>query len=314
MKATLNIKNPSIKSNVSCTSLSLVDFACVIAILICLPVIFSESSSLSAFSCTLSYVVGLFVCGITGYDMFHHEYGNHARISSFVKNHPGFLCLLFQCTVGFGGGLCRDIIVIHRRPWLFSREAISHILILLAGTHIIVRFRKQSQRLKKIINHITTIADWISVGEFVRIGMNACANELPSTSPIIIACSGIFTALAGGVTCTVISIVLLHSNKSIIDKKNAVYYAVIMISTLFFFSSHDEFFLSVFTCYGMSLSHILSCIASNHHRFCRLDLQKVIIISRIKAKKSKLTDFIRRRRILSTRYYFCRGKGRIVSV
>lgn len=130
------------------------------------------------------YYAGISSCGIQGAE-------KAASYTPFTQN-----ILICAFLTGFGGGLIRDLILLHRYPVAFTLECLPDITVALVSAMIYTYWNKNHLSLKSI-KWFSIFADAAGLARYIAIGVNA-AQSLESNNIMAILC-GISTALGGGI-------------------------------------------------------------------------------------------------------------------
>ena len=127
------------------------------------------------------YYFGLIACGIQGSE------------KSCQQN--DIFCLPASFLAALGGGILRDLFILAVYPVAFTKACILDISVaLIAGAlhHILLR-KNPPQKIAKLV----TILDSLGLGTFIAIGVDKALSL--GSDPFIAICSGIITALGGGI-------------------------------------------------------------------------------------------------------------------
>lgn len=172
-----------------------------------------------------AYYIGIFSCAMQGAEKGKDDY--YPPIDRYVLN-------------SFGGGLIRDcILAVH--PWLFTREALSDLtLVIFVGciySYYLHGLRKEH---KKFVDTIVLITDALGLGSFIAIGMNKAFTSTNNIMDIIIC--GYITAIGGGILASKDSLVKTFQNT-----KTIIYHILTMLCCCFYYLTKFEIGLVVFT-------------------------------------------------------------------
>lgn len=149
----------------------------------------------------LIYYAGISSCGIQGSEKAQHMLPN-------IKN-----LLISSFLASFGGGLIRDIFLLHTYPVVFTLNCTPAIVIALLSGIIYISMPNQ-----KIIMWFSLFADAAGLGQFISIGVDKALNM--GVNNIITFLCGVITALGGGVMSSLFCGILTQKALS----KNIPYY------------------------------------------------------------------------------------------
>lgn len=131
---------------------------------------------------SIIYYFGIIACGIQGSKKSCQQYKRFCLPASFLA--------------AMGGGIFRDLFILYVFPAAFTYKCvIDNIIALCAG--ITYYSYSKKYKMQNVINYFATLADALGVGTFIAIGVDKSLNL--SANPYIALCSGIATALGGGV-------------------------------------------------------------------------------------------------------------------
>ena len=131
---------------------------------------------------SIIYYFGIFACGIQG--------------SQKSYKHHMLLCFHTSFLASLGGGLCRDLFILLVFPVAFTKSSLPEITIVICSIFF-YRICQQKHAIQNILKPFVTLTDALGLGTFIAIGIDHALDS--GTSPIIALCSGIITALGGGI-------------------------------------------------------------------------------------------------------------------
>lgn len=158
------------------------------------------------------YYLGILSCGFQGAKKAMKKHLNKPKL------------LLCSYLTSFGGGLFRDICILHTHPAVFTIGCLPDVLIALSSAWLYMRFLHH----KRYIEIITILADSIGLAQFITIGVDR-ALSLEKNYAIAIL-SGVCTSLGGGI---VSSLFIRESLKKTIFS-NALYRIIDITGTILY--------------------------------------------------------------------------------
>lgn len=148
----------------------------------------------------LIYFAGIASCGVQG-----------AKKGNYQSGHG--LAIIFSAVLAsFGGGLIRDVGVLHVYPVLLTPECRPDIAVAVIASFMYLCASKNSVS-RNSIEWFSTIADSSGLGTFIAIGVDKAMDM--GTAPISVLFSGISTSLGGGILSSVFCGVSLLQSLSV---------------------------------------------------------------------------------------------------
>lgn len=131
---------------------------------------------------SIIYYLGILACSIQG--------------SQKTYKHHMLLCFPASFLASLGGGLCRDLFILLVFPVAFTKSSLPEIAIAICSSFF-CRICQQKYAIQNILKPFVTLTDALGLGTFIAIGIDRALES--GTSPIVALCSGIITALGGGI-------------------------------------------------------------------------------------------------------------------
>lgn len=169
--------------------------------------------------------------------------------------------LLVSFFAAFGGGIIRDLFILHQFPVIFSKDSIPEITIALFGaaTYSIASTRP---RLFRFVRQFSVITDACGLGSFIVIGANN-AIAAGAASLTVVLCA-IVTSLGGGILSS-----LLCDLPAL--KSNISYRCITIIGALMYVwgigsrTEKAQYYIVLFTCTSiLAYNHITGVIHRIH--------------------------------------------------
>ena len=220
---------------------------------------------------SIIYYFGIFACGIQG--------------SQKSYKHHIFLCFPASFLASLGGGLCRDLFILLVFPVAFTKSSLPEITIAICSSFF-YRIYQQKYAIQNILKPFITLTDALGLGTFIAIGVDKALDS--GTSPIIALCSGIITALGGGI----LSSLLCGQSICKILSTNISYRIITILGAIIYIYSLTNGINKEIAQYGLILYTLTFVMVTNYNLKtilikCQMDLfqlpSKIIILSSMEA-------------------------------